>query len=167
MSELIDDMLHLSRVTQTAMKRGPVDMSALARDVVDQLRKASPDRHVQCVIADGVTAEGDEKLLRIALENLMGNAFKFTSKREDARVEFGLEEQADGRRAYFVRDNGAGFDMKYARKLFGAFQRLHSASQFQGTGIGLATVRRIINRHGGLIWAESDVDQGATFYFTL
>jgi light-regulated signal transduction histidine kinase (bacteriophytochrome) len=167
MSELIDDMLKLSRVARAEMQREPVDMSALASDVLAELRRSQPERAVECVVAEGLTASGDGQLLRIALENLLGNAWKFTGKRPHARIEFGMKEQGDGRPVYFVRDNGAGFDMQYAAKLFGTFQRLHSEEEFAGTGVGLATVQRIISRHGGRIWAESAIDQGAAFYFTL
>ncbi|MGK3983785.1 AAA family ATPase [Sorangium sp. So ce136] len=172
MSDLIDDMLKLSRVTRAEMQRERVDMSALAGEVLVALKRSQPDREVECVVAEGVTANGDSHLLKIVLENLLGNAWKFTSKRADARIEFGqLEagqgEQRDGRAAYFVRDNGAGFDMRYVAKLFGTFQRLHTEEEFAGTGVGLATVHRVVARHGGRIWAESAVDQGATFYFTL
>ncbi|XYI03744.1 AAA family ATPase [Sorangium sp. So ce1128] len=172
MSDLIDDMLKLSRVTRAEMQRERVDMSALASEVLVALKRSQPDREVACVVAEGVTANGDSHLLKIVLENLLGNAWKFTSKRADARIEFGqLEagqgEQRDGRAAYFVRDNGAGFDMRYVAKLFGTFQRLHTEEEFAGTGVGLATVHRVVARHGGRIWAESAVDQGATFYFTL
>ncbi|MGK4004502.1 AAA family ATPase [Sorangium sp. So ce1036] len=172
MSDLIDDMLKLSRVTRAEMQREPVDMSALASEVLAALQKSQPDRAVECAVAGAVTASGDSHLLKIALENLLGNAWKFTSKRADARIEFGQieggpEERRDVGATYFVRDNGAGFDMKYAAKLFGTFQRLHTEEEFTGTGIGLATVHRIVARHGGRIWAESAVDQGATFYFTL
>ncbi|WP_437821294.1 AAA family ATPase [Sorangium sp. So ce1078] len=178
MSELIEDMLKLSRVTRAEMQREHVDMTALAREVLDALQRPEPDRAVACVVADGVTASGDPQLLKIVLENLLGNAWKFTSKRADARIELGRiqggeagqagqEEQRGGRATYFVRDNGAGFDMKYAAKLFGPFQRLHTEEEFAGTGVGLATVHRIVERHGGRIWAEGAVDRGATFYFTL
>jgi light-regulated signal transduction histidine kinase (bacteriophytochrome) len=167
MSDLIDDMLKLSRVTRADMRRERVDMSALASEVLSELKSSQPEREVECVIAEGVIADGDAQLLRIALENLLGNAWKFTSKRPRARIELGQKEQQDGRAVYFVRDNGAGFDMQYAAKLFGTFQRLHSDEDFAGTGVGLATVQRIIARHGGRIWADGVVDEGATFYFTL
>jgi light-regulated signal transduction histidine kinase (bacteriophytochrome) len=166
MSQLIDDLLKLSRVTRGEMNHEPVDLSALVRDIEGELRRAEPDRHVELTVAPGLHVQGDPKLLRIALLNLVGNAWKFTSRRAQARIEVG---RLDGQEppVYYVHDNGAGFSMKYADKLFGAFHRLHAASEFEGTGIGLATVHRIISRHGGRIWAESEEHQGATFYFTV
>jgi PAS domain S-box-containing protein len=166
MGELIDDLLDLSRVTRREMRREPVDLSALARAVGAQLQKAHPDREVELVVTPGLVAEGDPHLLRIVLENLLGNAWKFTGTRDRARIEFGAVPH-DGTIAYYVRDNGVGFDVAYAGKLFGAFQRLHAMVEFPGTGIGLATVQRIIHRHGGRVWAEGEVDKGATVYFTL
>lgn len=166
MGRLIDDLLHLSRVTRSEMRRRPVDLSALARQIVAGLRQLEPQRQVEIVIAPDLKAEGDDRLLRIALENLINNAWKFTAKQPQARIEVGAEMQ-EGKPVFFVRDNGAGFDMAYANKLFGAFQRLHSANDFPGHGIGLATVQRIVNRHGGSIWANAVINEGATFYFTL
>ncbi len=166
MAELIDDMLELSRVSRAELRRVPVDLSAMAADVVGELRRSEPDRAVEVVIAAGVTVEGDPHLLRIVMENLLGNAWKFTVRRAGARIEFGGELQ-EGVPACYVRDNGAGYDEQFAAKLFGAFQRLHSAEEFPGTGIGLATVQRIVHRHGGRVWAEGRVDFGATFHFTL
>ncbi len=166
MALLIDDLLQLSRVSRAELARAPVDLSALAAGVAAELQARQPERTVEFVIGAGLTAWGDARLLRVALENLLGNAWKFTSRQPAARIEFGAIEQ-DGRPAFLVRDNGAGFDMAYAQRLFGAFQRLHSASDFPGTGVGLATVKRIIRRHGGRIWAEAAPGQGATFYFTL
>ena len=166
MANLIDDMLKLSRVTRADLQRTRVDLSETARGVAAELARREPDRRVDTRIADGVVVEGDPALLVLVLENLLGNAFKFTSKTKEARVEFGVERQ-NGGPVYYVRDNGAGFDMAYADKLFGAFQRLHSEAEFPGTGIGLATVQRIIHRHGGRVWAEGAVDGGATFRFTL
>lgn len=166
MSNLIDDMLKLSLVTRAELQRTRVDLSETARGVAAELARREPDRRVETRIAEGVTVEGDSALLKVLLENLLGNAFKFTSKRPEARVEFGVERQ-DGTPVYYVRDNGAGFDGAYVSKLFGAFQRLHSEAEFPGTGIGLATVQRIIHRHGGRVWAEGAVDGGATFRFTL
>jgi PAS domain S-box-containing protein len=166
MGELIDDLLNLSRVTRREMRREPVDLSALARMILAQLAKGDPGRHVEVHVADGLVAWGDPHLLRLALENLLGNAWKFTGKQPAARVEFGMTSE-NGASAYFVRDNGVGFDMAYSYKLFGAFQRLHAMTEFPGTGIGLATVQRVINRHGGRVWADAALGTGATFYFTL
>jgi signal transduction histidine kinase len=166
MGELIDDLLDLSRVSRREMRREPVDLSAIARTVVQQLRRAAPGREVDAVIAEGLVAEGDAHLLRIALENLVGNAWKFTGPRARSRIEIGAVH-ADGIATYFVADDGVGFDMAYADKLFGAFQRLHGMREFPGTGIGLATVQRIVLRHGGRVWARAEVGKGATFYFTL
>jgi DNA-binding response OmpR family regulator len=165
MARLIDDLLALSRVTRGDLKRGETHVSSLARSIVSRLERANPDRKVDVVVADGIVADCDDRLLTIVLENLVGNAWKFTGKRRDARIEVGMMD--DDPRTYFVRDNGAGFDMSYASKLFGIFQRLHSAADFEGTGIGLVTVQRIIRRHGGRIWAQGQVGHGATFYFTL
>lgn len=166
MGELIEDLLNLSRITRRSMRKEPLDLSALAQSVAEALRKSEPNRKVNFQIEGPLEAEGDPGLLRIVFENLLGNAWKFTSKRPETTIAFGKFEQ-EGKRAYFVRDNGAGFDMAYADKLFGAFQRLHSQKEFEGTGIGLATVQRIIHRHGGKIWAEGAAGKGATFYFTL
>jgi len=166
MGQLLDALLALSRVTRAEMRRQPVDLSALASAVLADLRKEQPERQVELTIEPGVGAEGDPQLLRVALDNLLGNAWKFTSKRTVAKIQFGATRQRD-QLVCFVKDNGAGFDMAYADKLFGAFQRLHSGEEFPGTGIGLATVQRIVRRHGGRVWAEGAVDQGATFYFTL
>jgi light-regulated signal transduction histidine kinase (bacteriophytochrome) len=167
MSELIDALLVLSRVTRVEIKRESVDLSGMAKAIAEELRRTQPERKADFLIAEGLTATGDLRLLRVVLENLIGNAWKFTSKQENARIELGLLKQSRGRPAYFVRDNGSGFNMDNAGKLFNAFQRLHSAGEFPGTGIGLATVKRIIHRHGGCVWAEGEVDKGATFYFTL
>ena len=166
MATLIDDLLDLSRVTRSEMTIAPVDLSELARELATELTSGDPERHVEIVITPDVAVRADRGLLRVVLQNLMGNAWKFTGKRSDARIEVGVVA-ADGERAYYVRDNGAGFDMAYASKLFGAFQRLHRVTEFPGTGVGLATVQRIIHRHGGRVWAESAVGRGATFYFTL
>lgn len=166
MGTLIDDLLKLSRVTRTELKREQVDLSTLAGDIAEELRKQAPDRKVEFSIAPGLTARGDKGLLRIVLDNLIGNAWKFTGGLAEARI--GLERApTHGRQAYVVSDNGVGFDMAYADKLFGVFQRLHDATEFPGTGIGLATVQRIIHKHGGRIWAESEVGKGTRFYFTL
>jgi PAS domain S-box-containing protein len=166
MGDLIDDLLNLSRVTRREMVQETVDLSTLARSVVAQLRRAEPARDVRVTIADGLVAQGDPHLLRIALENLLGNAWKFTGRAAQGTIALGATE-LDGTRAFFIRDNGVGFDMEFADKLFGAFQRLHGVKDFPGTGIGLATVQRIVTRHGGRIWAEAALGKGATFYFTL
>jgi signal transduction histidine kinase len=165
MSGLIDDLLNLSHITSADLRRERVNLSGMAHDVVETIRSADTQRCVEVTIAPDVEAYADRKLLRIVLENLLSNAWKFTRRRADAKIEFGLMPGSPG--TFLVKDNGAGFDMEQARRLFGAFQRLHSAEDFEGTGVGLATVRRIILKHGGNIWAESAVDQGATFYFTL
>jgi len=166
MGQIIDDLLNLSRMTRIEMTREKVNLSGIARKICGKLQEAEPERQAQFIIAEGLVAHGDERLLRVALENLFGNAWKFTKNQPDTRIEFGMTTFED-RAAFFVRDNGAGFDMAYADKLFTPFQRLHSAKQFPGTGVGLATVKRIINRHGGHAWAEGAPGQGATAYFTL
>jgi len=166
MRRLVDALLELSRMTRREIRREQVDLSAMAEGIVQELRKSQPERKVELVSADDLCVEGDAWLLRIALENLLGNAWKFTAKSSAARIEFGLAQQ-ERAYVYYVRDNGAGFEMAYADKLFGAFQRLHSVEEFPGTGIGLATVKRIVHRHGGEVWAEGRVGKGATFYFTL
>jgi signal transduction histidine kinase len=166
MSVLIDDLLRLSRISRTALAPRGVDLSAMAGAIVEELRQREPARRAVVEIQPGVRAAGDAGLLQVALQNLLGNAWKFTRQRPEARIAFG---EAPGERGpvYFVRDNGAGFDMAYADKLFGAFQRLHSGQEFEGTGIGLATVARIVHLHGGRVWGEAKVDKGATFRFTL
>ena len=166
MGELIDDLLKLSRVTRSEMNTETVDLSALARPVADQLRATEPERNVAFEIPPTLEVRGDRRLLEVVLENMLGNAWKFTGKHASARIELGIVER-DGKPVCFVRDDGAGFDMTYAVNLFTPFQRLHNASDFPGTGIGLATVRRIVQRHGGRVWAEGAIGQGATFYFTL
>jgi light-regulated signal transduction histidine kinase (bacteriophytochrome) len=166
MGQLINDLLDLSRVTRADFTRQRVDLSALANSITAELKAQSPSRQVEFEIKADMIVHGDENLIKIVLENLLNNACKFTSRREQALIQVGRVEQ-DGQWNYFVRDNGAGFDMTYANKLFAAFQRLHSEKEFPGTGIGLATVQRIIRRHGGRVWAEGVVDQGATFYFTI
>jgi PAS domain S-box-containing protein len=166
MGNLIDDLLKLARVTRSELQFQPVNLSELATEVLEALRKQEPERAVTVNIVPNLYTRGDPKLLRIALDNLLGNAWKFTGKRDDARIELGVDAGVDGP-VYFMRDNGAGFDMAYADKLFGAFQRLHDTGEFPGTGIGLATVQRIVHKHGGRVWAESAVDRGATFHFTL
>jgi light-regulated signal transduction histidine kinase (bacteriophytochrome) len=166
MGELIDDMLQLSRLTRVEMRFEMVNISVLAESVIADLRRAEPQRQVEVLIQQDMIAEGDANLQRIVLVNLLANAWKFTGRQSDARIELGTMGDDDGL-VFFVRDNGAGFDMNYVSKLFGAFQRLHTTGEFPGTGIGLATVQRIIRRHGGRIWAEGAVNKGATFYFAL
>ncbi|MFI5266295.1 MAG: GAF domain-containing protein [Chloroflexota bacterium] len=166
MADLIDGLLGLSRVTRTPITREPVDLSALATSIVTGLKDADAEREVTVEIATGVKVRGDQRLLRVALENLLRNAWKFTAKHDTARIEFGFRQDGS-ERVFFVRDDGAGFDMAYQDKLFGPFQRLHGMTEFEGTGIGLATVQRIIHRHGGRVWADGGVEHGATFSFTL
>jgi two-component system, sensor histidine kinase and response regulator len=166
MSQLIDDVLYLSKVTRAELRDQEVDLSSLATLALARLQEAEPTRQVEIKLRPAVVVTGDGQLLRIALENLLGNAWKFTAKEPSARIEFGVTQVA-GEPTYFVRDNGAGFDMAYADRLFGPFQRLHPQAEFPGSGIGLATVQRIIHRHGGRVWAEGLVGQGATFQFTL
>ena len=165
MAQLIDDMLALSRVTRGEFQRAAVDVTLIAREVANRLARSDQTRKVQFVATDGLAADADGRLLTVVFENLLGNAWKFTAKRKDARIEVGVTPGSPS--AFFVRDNGAGFDMAYASKLFGMFQRLHTNAEFEGTGIGLATVRRVIRRHGGRIWVESAVGAGTTFFFTL
>jgi len=165
MDGLIEDLLRLSRLTRGALAPGPVNLSAMAVEVISELRKVEPAREVKCAISPDLRAHADPRLMRVVLEHLLGNAWKFTSKRPDAQIEFGNLPGPEP--VFFVRDNGAGFDMAYAGRLFGVFQRLHSAKEFPGAGIGLAIVQRIINRHGGRVWAEGRVDGGATFHFGL
>ncbi len=166
MELLIDDLLALSRISRREMHRCDFNLSAVADEIVASLLQSHPERKVRMSVQPGLRANGDPGLVRIGLENLLGNAWKFTSRTSDARIELGLQEH-DGVAVYYVRDNGAGFDMRYADKLFGAFQRLHRPDEFQGIGIGLSIVRRVIDKHGGRVWAESQEGQGATFYFTL
>jgi signal transduction histidine kinase len=166
MSQLIDDVLHLSRVTRADLREQEVDLSSLASLILRRLQEGEPARAAEVKIRPGVVVTGDGQLLRIALENLLENAWKFTANQPAPRIEFGVTQVA-GEPTYFIRDNGAGFDMTYADRLFGPFQRLHPQDEFPGSGIGLATVQRIIHRHGGRVWAEGLVGQGATFQFTL
>ncbi|HEY6871211.1 MAG TPA: ATP-binding protein [Geobacteraceae bacterium] len=166
MAQLIDDLLKLSRLTRGELNIGEVDLSGLARGVAAELQKPQSGRRVTFRIAEGLSARCDANMLKVVLENLLGNAWKFTGKKEGATIEFGATE-AGGTAAYFVRDDGAGFDMAYSDKLFATFQRLHLEKEFPGTGIGLSLVQRIIRRHGGRVWAEGAVGRGATFYFTL
>ena len=167
MDHLINDLLTLSMVTRSEMTRESVDVSELANRIVAELGDVSPTRPVVTTVAPGMLAHGDPRLVRVALENLLTNAWKFTSRRERACIEVGQIEGDSASPVFFVRDNGVGFDPAFADKLFGPFQRLHDAAEFPGTGIGLATVRRIVLRHGGRVWAESRPGQGASFYFTL
>jgi light-regulated signal transduction histidine kinase (bacteriophytochrome) len=165
MDSLIEDLLQLSRISRAELHLQPVDLSALARTIADELKQSDLSRNVEFNITPGLHAVGEQRLLRVVLENLLRNAWKFTSKKPTARIEFG---RASGSRAtFYVRDNGAGFDMRFADRLFGVFQRVHSSAEFPGTGIGLASVQRILHRHGGKAWAEGELQAGATFYFTL
>ena len=166
MAQLIDDLLSLSRVTRASMDHSPVDLSALAESIARELQREQPERRVHFSIASGLVTHGDVRLLRIALSNLLNNAWKFTSNVDEAHIEVGSLQEGE-KQVFFVRDNGVGFHMDHAAKLFGAFQRLHTENEFPGTGIGLATVQRIIHKHGGRVWAESAVNRGATFYFSL
>jgi light-regulated signal transduction histidine kinase (bacteriophytochrome) len=163
---LTDDLLTYSRLIRAPLHREQVSLSDMAIEIIGEMRSEDPSRQAETVISEGVTATGDATLLRAVMENLLSNAWKYTGKKERAVIEFGVEER-DGRQVYFVRDNGAGFDMAYSGRLFGVFQRLHKAEEFEGTGVGLATAQRIIHRHGGEIWTEAELDKGATFYFTL
>jgi signal transduction histidine kinase len=167
MVKLIEDILQLSRLSRVQMNEQPMNLSQLANQVLDDLQQREPDRELERVIAEGIEARADPALVQVLLENLISNAWKFTSKHPRARIEVGVLPEHEQGTVYYVRDDGAGFDMAYANKLFGAFQRLHNRSEFDGTGIGLATVERIVRRHGGKVWAEAAVEQGATFYFTL
>jgi PAS domain S-box-containing protein len=167
MNDIIGALLGMTRFSREKLMKQSVDLSAMVRRVATELQQLQPTRQVEFVIAEGVVAQCDSQLLHIVLENLLSNAWKFTGQRESAQIEFGTVPQAGGSRAYFVRDDGAGFDMAYAANLFAAFQRLHSEKEFPGIGIGLATVQRIIHRHGGRVWADGIVGKGATFYFTI
>jgi light-regulated signal transduction histidine kinase (bacteriophytochrome) len=166
MSQLIDDLLNLSRVTRSEIRHQKINLSDIATGIVAELQKGEPERQVNVRIQPSLTATGDDRLLRLVLENLLGNAFKFTRRKPLAEIEFGSVQQ-DGQRVLFVRDNGAGFKMDYVGKLFGPFQRLHAVTEYPGTGIGLATVYRILLRHGGRIWTEAEEGKGATFFFTV
>lgn len=167
MGQLIDDLLNLSRVTRTSLQRETVNLSVMAELITADLQQTQPERQVEYTVALEVVVQGDVRLLQVVLENLLSNAWKFTSNKMHPQIEFGTQLQPDATTVYFVRDNGAGFSMAYAHKLFGAFQRLHTEDEFPGTGIGLATVKRIIHLHGGQVWAEGVLGQGATFYFSL
>ncbi len=166
MAQLIDDLLNLSRMTRSELRRLPIDVAALVRSSAESVQLACPGHRVQLVVAPDLSVSADPQLLRVVFDNLLGNAWKFTRKTPGPRVEVGMTSDRDVP-TLFVRDNGAGFDMAYVKKLFGVFQRLHTANEFEGSGIGLATVQRIVHRHGGRIWAEGMVGEGATFYFTL
>jgi len=166
MNTLIDALLRLAGFSRDQLKPQPTNLSVLVHSILAELHQGDPTRRVEFVVTEDVIANGDPAMLRVVMENLLGNAWKFTGKQATARVEFGSVAQGD-KVATFVSDNGAGFDMKYADKLFGAFQRFHTQDEFPGTGIGLASVQRIVHRHGGRIWAQSTVEQGTTFYFTL
>jgi len=167
MAQLIDDLLNLSRVTRAPLSPEPTNLSTVAEHIVQELQQTEPNRIVEFSITPNIVANSDPRLMKVVLENLLNNAWKFTSKQEFARIEFGAKDDPTHGHIYFVRDNGAGFDMAYVNKLFGAFQRLHTSSEFPGIGIGLAIVQRIINRHGGRVWAEGEVNKGAVFCFTL
>lgn len=166
MGDLIDDLLDLSRLTRRRMRREEVDLSALARGVAEDLRRTEPERRARFDIAEGLSAKGDAGLLRVVMDNLLGNAWKFTRKEPEALIEFGAIER-EGRSVYYVRDNGVGFDAAHAERIFDPFQRLHGDDEFEGTGVGLATVTRIVRRHGGTLWAEGQTGRGTTFYFVL
>jgi signal transduction histidine kinase len=166
MGQLINDILNLSRLNRTPLAVKEVDISLLVSNVVNQLQEHNPERKLQFLVQDNVMARCDRRLIQIVFENLLGNAVKYTSKKQEAIIEFGVEQQ-DNARLFYIKDNGCGFDMAYYNKLFVAFQRLHSAKEYEGTGIGLALVNSVIRRHGGSVWAESIVDQGTTFYFTI
>jgi light-regulated signal transduction histidine kinase (bacteriophytochrome) len=166
MRRLIEDLMGLAKIVRAPMQRMPVDLTMIATEVIDELRATGAPRSADIVIAPRLLANGDPGLLRVVLANLLGNAWKFTSKKAMARIELGMKHDAE-KEVYFVRDNGAGFDPGFADRMFSPFSRCHSQQEFPGTGIGLATVQRVIHRHGGQIWAESQVDRGATFYFTL
>jgi light-regulated signal transduction histidine kinase (bacteriophytochrome) len=166
MTRLIDDLLRLSEISRRQMEKTEVDLSAIASSVISDMREADPERRVIIRIEEGLSAFADRSLMEIVLSNLLGNAWKFTSRTENARIEFG-SIQREGKNMYYVRDNGAGFDPQYMKKMFLPFQRLHSEQEFEGTGIGLTIIERIIHRHGGRVWAEGEKGKGATIYFTL
>jgi light-regulated signal transduction histidine kinase (bacteriophytochrome) len=166
MGQLIDDMLRLSRITRIELRPFSVNLSELAASVISDLQSREPTRKIKVTIEPGLTTTGDERLLRVAFENLLNNAWKFTGKTKNAHIQVGQTMQAD-KNVFYIKDNGVGFDMAYSEKLFGAFQRLHTVDEFPGTGIGLAIVQRVITKHGGQIWVESEPNKGATFYFTL
>lgn len=165
MNRLIEALLDLARISQSELVRKDLSLSDMVQEIGSEMNLEAREREVNLKIADSVKVSGDKRLIEVVLRNLLGNAFKFTSKTPSPQIEFGVQNSSEP--VYFIRDNGAGFDMAYAERLFGAFQRLHSAEEFSGTGVGLATVQRIIHRHGGKIWAESSPGEGATFYFSL
>ena len=166
MAELIDDMLQLSKVTRSELHREPVDLTSVANEVIENHELVEPGRNIKITIDQGLTCAADRNLIMIVMNNLVGNAWKYTGKKDMAEITIG-KKQVDGKDIFFVKDNGAGFDMQFENKLFGVFQRLHTTEEFSGTGVGLATAQRIVHRHGGTIWAEAIVDEGATFYFTI
>ena len=166
MGYLIDDMLKLSKVTRSELSLRNIDLGIIANNIIEKMHSDTPDRAVQVDIMANMKTQADPHLMEIALNNLLGNAWKFSAKNPHSCIKFGSKER-DGKPVYFVDDNGVGFDMRYVDKLFGAFHRLHSDDEFEGTGIGLATVDRVIQLHGGQVWAESIINKGATFYFTL
>ncbi|MHA1211422.1 MAG: sensor histidine kinase, partial [Candidatus Heimdallarchaeota archaeon] len=166
MNEMIDDLLTLAQISRANIKLEDINLSELAHDIMDELVQVYPEQKIDYQIQENITANCDNKLIHIVLENLLGNALKFSIVNANPKIIFGMDKQ-DNRVVYYIKDNGAGFDMSYYDKLFGLFQRLHSSTDFEGTGIGLTTVKRIIDRHNGKIWAEGEVDKGATFYFTL
>ena len=167
MGQLIDDLLKLSRVSSKGLNKEPVDLSQMAQEITDTLRQSNPERNAAITIAPKLSCHGDKGLIQVVMENLFSNAWKYTQyKKDQTQIEFGLQILG-GKPVFYIKDNGAGFDMNYSNKLFGAFQRLHPATDFEGSGIGLATVNRIIQRHGGKVWAEGEPDKGATFYFSL
>jgi light-regulated signal transduction histidine kinase (bacteriophytochrome) len=166
-SELIEGLLSLAQLSRQPVDMQDVDLSQLARQVEQACRERESERQVQVHIQDGLSVRGDPRLLLAVMQNLLGNAWKFSARQVQARIDVGRDTSADGQPRYFVKDNGAGFDMAHAKRLFGTFERLHSQAEFSGTGVGLSTVQRVIQRHGGRVWAESQVNQGATFYFTL
>jgi light-regulated signal transduction histidine kinase (bacteriophytochrome) len=167
MAQLIDDLLNLSRITRVPLNAEAINLSTIAQNILHELQQTEPDRIIETAITPNLVVKADPRLMKVVLENLLNNAWKFTSRREFARIDFGLQEGGVDHQVYYVRDNGAGFDMTYANKLFGVFQRLHTSSEFPGIGIGLALVQRIIHRHGGRVWAEGEPGAGAAFYFTL
>ncbi len=166
LARLIDDILALSRISRLEYTKQMVDLSVIARDIIDNLQQCEPGRQVRVKITPHLLCKGDVRLLRSALENLLGIAWKYSSKNSKAPIEFGISE-INNEKVYYVRDNGAGFDARYADDLFKPFKRVHTSDEFEGTGIGLATVQRMITRHGGTVWAKAEVNHGATFYFIL